>query len=144
MAREEQEGGTAHAQAQAPGEAADADRFIAEQTMGTIREIVASNDKELMPPPQSVSSKKGVIASPGLGLKDTIQEYLASPKSAPSMSPSPSPYSAAKKEERGENANSGGDGEGEEDEELDLTGIDDSEIDTYIMTEREKRTRSWT
>ena len=43
--------------------------------MGTIREIVASNDKELMPPPpsQSVSNKKGVIASPGLGLKDTIQ-----------------------------------------------------------------------
>ena len=42
--------------------------------MGTIREIVASNDKELMPPPQSSgANKKGVIASPGLGLKDTIQ-----------------------------------------------------------------------
>ena len=83
--------------------------------MGTIREIVASNDKELMPPPQSspsVASKKGVIASPGLGLKDTIQEYLASPKSASSMSPSPSPFSA-KKEERGENVNCG-EGEGEE------------------------------
>ena len=57
-------------------------RFIAEQTMGTIREIVASNDKELMPPPpsQSVSSKKGVIASPGLGLKDTIQVGCVSNK----------------------------------------------------------------
>ena len=42
--------------------------------MGTIREIVASNDKELMPPPQQpVVNQKGVIASPGLGLKDTIQ-----------------------------------------------------------------------
>ena len=41
--------------------------------MGTIREIVASNDKELMPPPQQPVNQKGVIASPGLGLKDTIQ-----------------------------------------------------------------------
>ena len=54
-------------------EAAAADRFIAEETMGTIREIVASNDKELMPPPPSTVNKKGIIASPGLGLKDTIQ-----------------------------------------------------------------------
>ena len=62
------------------------------------------------------------------------QEYLASPKSASSSMLS-SPYSA-KKEERGENVNCGEEG-GEEEEELDLTGIDDDEIDTYIMTERE-------
>jgi hypothetical protein len=122
-------------------EVRDADRFIAEQTMGTIQELVTGRssgdiDKELMPPP-SPSRIPGVIASPGLGLKDTIQEYLVSPsRSAPSSAqPSTSGFSG-KKEER-----SGEDGADDEDDDttgdLDLTDIDDEEIDSYIMSEKE-------
>ncbi len=105
-------------------ESADANRFITEQTMGTIQEIVSGGgsssdekDKELMPPP-----KKGVVASPGLGLKDTIQEYLATP-------------STSKKggDEKDPNPDSGADSG----DELDLTGIDEDEIDSYLMTDKE-------
>ena len=86
-----------------------------------------------MPPPTSTPSRtrmatSPVPCSPGLGLKETVEEYLA----------------ATIKE--------GGEGEGEdkketeeEDEELDLTGIDDDEIDSYLMSpeEIENKTNLW-
>ena len=86
-----------------------------------------------MPPPTSTPSRSRmatspVPCSPGLGLKETVEEYLA----------------ATVKE--------GGEGEGEdkkegeeEDEELDLTGIDDDEIDSYLMSpeEIESKTNLW-
>ena len=86
-----------------------------------------------MPPPTSTPSRTRITSSPvpcspGLGLKETVEEYLA----------------ATIKE--------GGEGEGEdkketeeEDEELDLTGIDDDEIDSYLMSpeEIESKTNLW-
>ena len=82
-----------------------------------------------MPPPTSTPSRNRpntnpLPCSPGLGLKDTVEEYLA----------------ATVKEggdEKRDNA--------EEDEELDLTGIDDDEIDSYLMSpeEIESKTNLW-
>ena len=88
-----------------------------------------------MPPPTSTPSRSRmatspVPCSPGLGLKETVVEYMA-----------------ATVKEGGET-----DGEGEdkkqseeEDEELDLTGIDDDEIDSYLMSpeEIENKTNLW-
>ena len=92
-------------------------------------------DSLLMPPPTSTPSRSRmatspVPCSPGLGLKETVVEYMA-----------------ATVKEGGET-----DGEGEdkkqseeEDEELDLTGIDDDEIDSYLMSpeEIENKTNLW-
>ena len=59
-------------------EAADAQKFIAEQTLGAISEIVtgkAKEDAELMPPPSQMAQGQRRVpeTSPGMGLKDTIQ-----------------------------------------------------------------------
>merc|ERR550519_917440 len=109
----------------------ETNKFIQEETLNVIGECLAPTgakldlnasqatsarlDSLLMPPPTSTPSRSRmatspVPCSPGLGLKETVEEYLA----------------ATVKE--------GGEGEGEdkkegeeEDEELDLTGIDDDE-----------------
>ena len=62
--------------------------------------------------------------SPGLGLKDTVEEYL---------------MSVAKEESSGEEEDD------DQDCELDLTGIDDDEISSYIMTDAEikNKTKLW-
>ena len=81
-----------------------------------------------MPPPTSTPARARLIntlpCSPGLGLKDTVEEYLAATIK--------------------ENGNDKKDVE-EEDEELDLTGIDDDEIDSYLMSpeEIESKTNLW-
>ena len=93
-----------------------------------------SLDSLLMPPPGSPvvwtgsslelsrSAARGVECSPGLGLKDTVEEYL---------SPSGVVNSHEKIEELGD--------------ELDVTGIDDAEIETYLMTPAEvkNKTKLW-
>jgi len=72
-------------------------------------------DSLLMPPLEFAASHVSVRpCSPGLGLKDTVEEYLAPT------------HSHTDKEGLEEAA-----------DELDLTGIDDEEIDSYIMTEKE-------
>lgn len=112
-------------------ESLDAEDFIAEQTLATVSEIVESGsaDTDLMPPP----NRKGIIASPGLGLKDTIQEYLTHP-TVPAGSGSAGSNYSGKKEEPGDSNEAD-----EEDDELDLEGIDDDEIDGYIMSESEAK-----
>ena len=64
-----------------------------------------------------------VPCSPGLGLKETVGEYMASP---------------ARSTEDTKEAE-------EKDEELDLSGIDDDEIDSYLMSpvEIEMKTKLW-
>lgn len=109
----------------------DAEQFIAEQTLGSISEIVnpsaSSSDSVLMPPPLGSYGKCRPIESPGLGLKDTIQEYITPSTSTSNHSVS---LNSAKKEEAVN-------GEAEVEEELDLDGIDEDEIDSYIMSEHE-------
>ncbi|TRY78164.1 hypothetical protein TCAL_07573 [Tigriopus californicus] len=110
----------------------DAEQFITEQTLGSISEIVnpeASSDSALMPPPPGSYGKCRPIESPGLGLKDTIQEYLM-PSPSSSTHSSYSSMNSAKKEEALH-------GEADVEEELDLDGIDEDEIDSYIMSEHE-------
>ena len=78
-----------------------------------------------MPPPTSTPTRNRTLpCSPGLGLKDTVEEYLAATIKEGS-------------EEKRDNE--------EEDEELDLTGIDDDEIDSYLMSpdEIESKTNLW-
>ena len=141
----------------------DAEAFIAEQTLSSISDIVADvganvvqeskhqnkeQDKLLMPPPRG-----GAINFPsplpiGLGLKDTIQEYLTVPATDISQSPVPSGIFDGKLERKFDVKNfarlSDTD-ENEEGEDLDLTGIDDEEIDGYIMSpeEIEYKTKMW-
>jgi len=125
----------------------DTQRFIQEQILNDIGECLQSSpvkisnqasqaqlDSILMPPPFSTpsrgpssqslpSSNTSLPCSPGLGLKDTVQEYLA-------------PTVKGKSEEK-KNEDS--------DEELDLTGIDDDEINSYLMTpsEIQNKTNLW-
>ncbi|CAB4058850.1 BRF1 [Lepeophtheirus salmonis] len=104
------------------------ERFIAESTLETISECVIDNkkrslDSKLMPPPNSSSTaqhvtKPPVAVSPGIGLKDTIHEYLVD--------------HTAETEKVLANVQALDD-----DEELDLVGIDENEIDGYIMSDNE-------
>jgi len=124
----------------------DTQRFIHEQTLNVIGECLEANpskiannasqeqlDSLLMPPPvstpsrtmgtHSMSSNPSLPCSPGLGLKDTVQEYLI---------PTIKEHGEDRKDE-------------EPDEELDITGIDDDEIDSYLMSpgEIENKTNLW-
>ena len=74
-------------------------------------------DSLLMPPPEFAAKRVSALpCSPGLGLKDTVEEYLAPT------------HSHTDKESQKEAT-----------EELDLTGIDEDEIDLYILTKKEVR-----
>merc|ERR1739842_217187 len=86
-------------------------------------------DSILMPPP-GIQRQKAPV---GVVLKDTIQEYLT-------------PSAPAENAEGEQNSATGSSTkEDEEDEELDLTGIDDTEIEGYIMTDHEIefKTKMW-
>eukprot|EP00090_Calanus_glacialis_P000131 TRINITY_DN10083_c0_g1_i1.p1 TRINITY_DN10083_c0_g1~~TRINITY_DN10083_c0_g1_i1.p1 ORF type:complete len:732 (-),score=223.56 TRINITY_DN10083_c0_g1_i1:193-2340(-) len=124
----------------------DTQRFIHEQTLNVIGECLEASptkiatqasqaqlDSLLMPPPfstpsrtigtHSMSSNPSLPCSPGLGLKDTVEEYLT---------PTIKDQSEDRKDE-------------EPEEELDITGIDDGEIDSYLMSpaEIENKTNLW-
>ena len=72
-------------------------------------------DSLLMPPPEIAARRVSALpCSPGLGLKDTVEEYLA-----------PTHRHTDKESQK------------EATEELDLTGIDEDEIDLYILTKKE-------
>lgn len=124
----------------------DTQRFIHEQTLNVIGECIEASptkittqasqaqlDSLLMPPPfstpsrttstHSMSSNPSLPCSPGLGLKDTVQEYLT---------PTIKDQNEDSKDE-------------EPEEELDITGIDDDEIESYLMSpaEIENKTNLW-
>jgi len=99
--------------------------FIAEQTLESINEFV-DKDKSLMPPPPKPATSSASSPFPvGLGLKDTLAEYLS-----PSVEGRKPDFIAP---------------EDTEDGELDLTGIDDDEINGYIMSKDEvdMKTKMW-
>ena len=104
-----------------------AEEFIAAETLGAIDAIVNEPNEQLdsllMPPPGS-TPKSNTPA--GLGLKDSIQDYLVSAEQPEQVQAEPIK-------------------ELEESDELDLNGIDDSEIDGYIMTDKEIefKTQMW-
>ena len=126
----------------------DAEAFIAEQTLSSISAFVEgenSNDVEntistkeqdklLMPPPKEIASHSSPLPI-GLGLKDTIQEYLT--PSTSGTDPNSVTYDG-KIEKKLDLKNfarySEIDNTEDEGEELDLTGIDDDEIDGYLMS----------
>jgi len=124
----------------------DTQRFIHEQTLNVIGECIEASptkittqasqaqlDSLLMPPPfstpsrttstHSMSSNPSLPCSPGLGLKDTVQEYLT---------PTIKDQNEDSKDE-------------EPEEELDITGIEDDEIESYLMSpaEIENKTNLW-
>jgi len=123
-------------------------KFIQEDTLNVIGDVLnnkglldqgqARLDSLLMPPPSLTSplpsgarnigtspraSVTPVPCSPGLGLMDKVGDYMAD---------------TIKTREDNKEAD-------EKDEELDLTGIDDDEIDTYLMSpvEIEMKTKLW-
>jgi len=124
----------------------DTQRFIHEQTLSVIGECISASptkiasqasqaqlDSLLMPPPFSTPSRSlpthsmannpSLPCSPGLGLKETVEEYLA---------PTIKDQNEDKKAD-------------DLDEELDITGIDDDEIDSYLMSpaEIQNKTTLW-
>ena len=114
-------------------ESVQAEEFITADTLETIDAIVNDRSNEidamLMPPPGI--TKKQVNSTPaGLGLRDSIQDYLVAAEKPPSQEET----SKTTKEK-----------ETDEDGELDLTDIDDAEIDGYIMTDKEIefKTKMW-
>ena len=119
----------------------DTQKFIQEETLSVIGQIADSGvnlnasqaklDSILMPPPSSTPTRGSprppvtpLPCSPGLGLKETVEEYMTSP---------------TKQKEDTKFT------EEKEDEELDLTGIDDDEIDSYLMSpvEIKMKTNLW-
>ena len=115
-------------------EAEDITKFIHEQTLGVISELggavsasQAELDSLLMPPPGGPAARhvSSLPCAPGLGLKDTVQEYLQ-PAAVSDVK-----VQAGQVEEK--------------EEELDLTDIDEDEIDSYIMTAAEikQKTTLW-
>ena len=123
-------------------------KFIQEDTLNVIGDVLnnkaildpsqARLDSLLMPPPSLTSPLPSVTrntssspracvtpvpCSPGLGLMDKVGDYMAD---------------TIKTREDTKEAE-------EKDEELDLTGIDDEEIDTYLMSpvEIEMKTKLW-
>merc|ERR1711963_209359 len=114
-------------------ESVQAEEFITADTLETIDAVVNDRSDEidamLMPPPGI--TKKQVNPTPaGLGLRDSIQDYLVAAEKPPSQEET----SKTTKEK-----------ENDEDGELDLTDIDDAEIDGYIMTDKEIefKTKMW-
>lgn len=122
-----------------PGqEERDTQRFINEETLGVISDclegkVIESSQEELdsllMPPPgmtpaRHVMSTSVQEMSPGLGLKDTVQEYL---------------MSSTKEDESNEESD---DDKDDKNCELDLEGIDDDEISSYIMSDKEIRLKT--
>jgi len=119
-------------------EADDITKFIHEQTLGVISECFESRsavsasqaelDSLLMPPPGGPAARhvSSLPCAPGLGLKDTVQEYLQP--------------TAVDVKLQGQNETLE-----EKEEELDLTDIDEDEIDSYIMTAAEikQKTTLW-
>lgn len=117
----------------------DTQRFINEETLGVISEclegkVIESSQEELdsllMPPPgmtpaRHVMSTSIQEMSPGLGLKDTVQEYL---------------MSSTKDDES--NDEESDDDKDDKNCELDLEGIDDDEISSYIMSDNEIRLKT--
>ena len=120
----------------------DTQKFIQEETLSVIDECLntgssrvdlnssqARLDSLLMPPPTLTPTRANPRASapcsPGLGLKETVEEYM--------MTTSQTTDDTKPREEE------------EEDEELDITGIDDDEIDSYLMTPDEiaNKTKLW-
>ena len=132
----------------------DADAFIAEQTLSSISDFVSNvsgnetdaktcqnkeQDKLLMPPPKVGSINFSSPLPIGLGLKDTIQEYLTPAATNPSESSIPSNSFDNKVEGKIDVKNfakiSTNNLENEDEgEDLDLSGIDDEEIEGYIMS----------
>jgi len=120
-------------------EADDITKFIHEQTLGVISECFESRsavsasqaelDSLLMPPPGGPAARhvSSLPCAPGLGLKDTVQEYLQ-----------PAAVGDVKVQGQEETLE-------EKEEELDLAGIDEDEIDSYIMTagEIKQKTTLW-
>lgn len=143
----------------------DADEFIAEQTLSSISDFVSNvsgnekdanvsqnkeQDKLLMPPPKVGSINFSAPLPIGLGLKDTIQEYLTPAATNHSDSSIPSHSYDGKIEEKIDVKNfakiSTNSLENEDEgEDLDLSGIDDEEIEGYIMSpeEIEYKTKMW-
>ena len=125
----------------------DAEAFIAEQTLSSISafvEGVNSNDVEntistkeqdklLMPPPKEIASHSSPLPI-GLGLKDTIQEYLTPATSGTDHNSVTYDGKIEKKLDLKNFARYSEIDNTEEGEELDLTGIDEDEIDGYLMS----------
>lgn len=128
-------------------EVEDLQKFLQAETMGMIEECLdtghekldsgvgLSLDSLLMPPPSSpavrigspmVSSRVDGVTpcSPGMGLKDTVEEYLR-----PGVELGQDKFV----------------GEEETGDELDITDIDDDEIDSYLMSplEIKNKTAMW-
>merc|ERR1712029_873645 len=110
-------------------EVRDTEAFITEQFSKSISDLVSGSsdkDKELMPPPKSSTNSQFPV---GLGLKDTLEEYLSVRQESilggpdiyrkPDFVPPDDP----------------------DDGELDLTGIDDDEITGYLKAKAEKEER---
>jgi len=127
-------------------EAREAENFITEQTMASISDIVGGGneengdkDKVLMPPPKSTtnSTTPATQFPVGLGLKDTLQEYLTSKHDALVGMACLGADTVRKPDFVAP--------EDPDDGELDLTGIDDDEIDGYLMTKDEVnyKTKMW-
>ena len=126
----------------------DADAFIAEQTLSSISDFVGEvksiegettkttkeQDKLLMPPPRELTASSSPLPI-GLGLKDTIQEYLM-PSTSDILQTSVQYEGKVEKKFDVKNFArlSEADTSEDEGEELDLTGIDDDEIEGYIMS----------
>ena len=87
-----------------------------------------------MPPPKDITSSNSPLPI-GLGLKDTIQEYLTPATSQTTQNIDSYTGKIEKKFDVKTFARySETDSFEEEGEELDLTGIDDEEIDGYLMS----------
>jgi len=113
-------------------------RFLEEETLGGILSQCLEKDSSnltskeqldylLMPPPSGTPARSTSgsstgssprISSPGMGLRNSVEDYLTSS------------HHQQEKEEKSEN------------EELDLTGIDEDEIDSYIMSDQEIRQKA--
>jgi len=124
-------------------EDATVSKFLSEDALGIINNCLDTKDgkKELtskeqldyllMPPPSSTpvrgpnSPSRNSIVSPGMGLRESVEDYLTT-----------SPKDGCDQKEQEES---------KEDEELDLTGIDEDEIDSYIMSNQEikLKTKLW-
>lgn len=133
-------------------------KFLQEDTLGLISQVLVEKkelgstaalqqtdlDSLLMPPPGTPGRTPGrtnasvfSAFSPGVSLKGSVEEYLN-----PSL-PATTSSHASHQEEKA--ARSGEEEEEDKDEELDITDIDDEEIDSYIMSSAEikQKTKLW-
>jgi len=125
-------------------EVEDLQKFLQAETMGMIEECLETGhekfdsgvgislDSLLMPPPSSPAARMGspVVSSrvdgvtpcsPGMGLKDTVEDYLRPAQELDQDK-------VVMEEEAGE--------------ELDITGIDEEEIDSYLMSPMEIKNKT--